>query len=290
MGAPSPDQARRLWHLLETLNAVTYFSPECRDAPAEAGLDGFWMGYFACRAAPLGPVGAGVVEATFANFHPGRIGRAIPEAWRRVEPEALAGIRADAAARALRRILGDGAAEMLAADVTSSLAAAVAAGDPLGRPLFAANRELAPPSDPVAGLWTLATTLREHRGDAHVALLAGEGLDGCECHVVFAAATGAPPADLQQSRGWSADDWAAAVDRLRARGWLDAGGALTADGRARRDRIETATDDLAGRPYAAVPDVDALVARLTPAAATVARAGDIRYPNPMGLPSVADPA
>ena len=34
-----------------------------------------------------------------------------------------------------------------------------------GRPLFAANREVAEPDDPVAALWQLATTHREHRGD-----------------------------------------------------------------------------------------------------------------------------
>jgi hypothetical protein len=54
-----PGLAREVWHRLETLNAVTYFCRECRDGPARLGLEGFWMGYFACRAAPMGAVGAG---------------------------------------------------------------------------------------------------------------------------------------------------------------------------------------------------------------------------------------
>lgn len=77
---------RALWHGIETVNAVAYFSPESREAPVRLGLKGFWMGYFACRAAPLGPVAAGVVEATFFNFHPDRVRRAIPDAWATASP------------------------------------------------------------------------------------------------------------------------------------------------------------------------------------------------------------
>ena len=73
-----PVVARELWHRLEVVNAVTYFSPESRDAAERIGLKGFWMGYFAFRAAPMGPVTPGVVEATFFNFHPERVRRAIP--------------------------------------------------------------------------------------------------------------------------------------------------------------------------------------------------------------------
>lgn len=86
-GAVEPALARSLWHPLETINAVTYFSPECRDASVRLGLKGFWMGYFACRAAPLGAVDPGVVEATFFNFHPDRVRRALPDAWSLAHPE-----------------------------------------------------------------------------------------------------------------------------------------------------------------------------------------------------------
>ena len=54
-----PDIARRMWRVLEPYHAVTYFSDESRQAFKDAGLRGFWMGYFAGRAAPMGPVGPG---------------------------------------------------------------------------------------------------------------------------------------------------------------------------------------------------------------------------------------
>ena len=50
----------------------------CRDALSEAGLRGFWMGYFAARSAPMGPVAAPVVTATFFNFNPMMVERALP--------------------------------------------------------------------------------------------------------------------------------------------------------------------------------------------------------------------
>ena len=55
--------ARRLWAVGEPVHALTYFAPESRAAWEAAGLRGFWRGYFATRAAPLGAVGAPVVRA-----------------------------------------------------------------------------------------------------------------------------------------------------------------------------------------------------------------------------------
>src|SRR3954462_7201263 len=73
--------ARRAWLGLEAVHAVVYFAPEARDAYAGLGLKGFWMGYFASRAAPLGPVPAPVVEAMFFGFSPNMVRRALPDAW-----------------------------------------------------------------------------------------------------------------------------------------------------------------------------------------------------------------
>ena len=53
--------ARDLWLRIETIHAVTYFGSETQEAAARVGLDRFWVGYFALRAAPLGAVDAGVV-------------------------------------------------------------------------------------------------------------------------------------------------------------------------------------------------------------------------------------
>jgi hypothetical protein len=188
-----PSTARRLWHLLEPLNAVTYFSPESRDAAVEVGLKGFWMGYFAFRASPLGTVSPGVVEATFFNFHRHRIRRALPDAWALATTDQIISARATSAARALRRHLGDQETADLASFALPFLRAASEAAVAAGRPLFGANRDLEEPDEPAAGLWQLATTLREHRGDGHVALLVQAGLDGCEALVLFAASEGLPP-------------------------------------------------------------------------------------------------
>jgi hypothetical protein len=278
--------SRILWHRIEAINAVAYFTDECRDAATELGLKGFWMGYFACRAAPMGPVPAGVVEATFFNFHPSRVRRAIPDAWVIVDPADVVTARSAAAASALRRILKNSKAEELAVSVLPTLRTAVRAADSAGRPLFGANRDLPASDDPVAALWQASTTLREHSGDGHVALLTSAGLDGCQAHVMFSAGEGIEPVLFQQSRGWSDDDWAAATENLTASGLVAPGGSLTAKGQQLRERIERDTDALAFTPYSELGEdaVNQLLKLLRPAAARIAASGDLIFPNPMGLP------
>jgi hypothetical protein len=243
------------------------------------------MGYFASRAAPLGPVGPAVVEATFFNFHPMRVRRAIPDAWSHATPAQLLEARRRAAAAALRRLLG-AEADQLARVAVPVLGIIADVASPAGRPLFAANCDVPPSSDPVAELWQACTTLREHRGDGHVALVTSAGLDGCEVHVLFAATEGVDPGLLQESRGWSAGDWSAAVDRLAGRGLVDAAGAPTAHGRNLRAEIERRTDELAAAPLELVgrQRIDTVLDALAPAAAQISDSGEIPFPNPMGLP------
>jgi hypothetical protein len=69
---------RWLWTVLEPLPAVTYFAPQAKQAFADVGYRGFWRGYFAGRAAPLGPVGAAPVTVLFYGFAPGMVARALP--------------------------------------------------------------------------------------------------------------------------------------------------------------------------------------------------------------------
>lgn len=281
-----PVVARELWHRLEVINAVSYFSPESREAAAGLGLKGFWMGYFAFRAAPMGPINPGVVEATFYNFHPDRVRRAIPDAWRFVDHRDVLTARSAAAARSLRRILGDAAADQLALQIlpVAQEAIALAGGD--GRPLFSANREVDGLVDAVAALWQSATTLREHRGDGHVALLTAAGLDGCEAHVLFAASEAAAAEVYLESRGWLTEDWDGAAARLVDRSLLDERGSITAAGQTLRDQIERATDRLAVTPYARVGAyrVERLLSEIDPMIEQIANAGEISFPNPMGLP------
>jgi hypothetical protein len=235
----------------------------------------------------MGAVPAGVVEATFFNFHPRRVRRAIPDAWAIAQPADVVQTRAVASAAALRRLLPNGDADRLADSVIAMLRAAIDAADNAGRPLFGANRDVPTPDDPVAALWQAATTLREHRGDGHVALLTGADLDGCEAHVLFAAGEGLDPELFQESRGWSIDDWTGASERLSERGMTTPDGSLTSVGQHLREQIESATDTLAVSPYANLGDdrVRELLATLSPAAHRIDASGALIFPNPMGLPA-----
>ena len=101
----SPATARRLWSLGEPFHALTYFADEARTAFDTVGLRGFWAGYFAGRAAPMGAVGPAVVTATFASFAPDFVARRVPGVWTTTTPAdalaaRLAGVDA-AVARAL---------------------------------------------------------------------------------------------------------------------------------------------------------------------------------------------
>ena len=279
--------ARRMWQVLETLHMTVYFAPEPRDAYRRAGLRGGWMGYFASRSAAMGPVPAEVVMATFYNFHPRMVRRAIPDAWGFAPPERVLAARVEGADAALRRLLGRWVDGPEALEAASLARAAMEGQDPSGRPLFAAHAALPWPEPSHLALWHAATLYREFRGDAHVACLTAEGIDGLEAHVLAAGAGQLPGAVLREYRGWSDEEWAAAVERLGARGWVDPGGSLTKAGRAARDARERRTDDLAMPPWRRLgPGGCArLLDLLGPPVRLVVDGGGIPFPNPVGLPA-----
>jgi hypothetical protein len=281
---PGAVDARALWRQIEPLHAVTYFAPECRDAAKAAGLASFWMGYFAARSAPLGAVGPAVVEAIFFNFHPAMVARSIPDAWSLVEPADVLGMRTAAAAEALKVRIPS--IEEVATSAGPILDLVVAEANGSGRALFSANRQLGRPIDPVERLWQACTSLREHRGDGHVAMLTTSGLDGCEALVLFAASEGVDREVLRQNRGWSDNDWASASDRLTARGLLGVGG-ISSAGRDLHRTIEEGTDRLAAPPYQILDpaDVQLLTNRLGSAVKALLGSGVIPFPNPIGLPA-----
>ncbi len=274
--------ARRLWHLVEPIHAITYFAPRSASAMTELGLKGFWMGYFSSRSAPMGPASAAVVEATFANFAPRLVHRAIPDAWSIVTPEDVLDARAAAAAAVLRDALPG--IDVDAPRITPLLGAAVRAGRPDGRPIFAGNQTLPLPEDPVAALWQCCTSLREHRGDGHVAALVAEGLTGLEAHLL----AGMPLALLEVARGWTADEVAAATTGLVDRGLLDPEGGLTGDGQALKDGIERRTDQAALQPWRdglTEAGFDLVPSLLRPIRDAVLATGLLPFPNPIGLPA-----
>ena len=174
--------ARRMWTLFESVHVVTYFTPEARAGFEAAGLRGFWRGYFAGRAAPLGAVGAAPVTASFFNFAPSMVARALPGVWELITPEDALAVRSAGAVSALRRLLGDQEAAVAAA--ADGLLRVTDGLDCAGRVLAAANAALPAPGEPAARLWYAATLLREHRGDAHFAALLAADIDGCEALVL----------------------------------------------------------------------------------------------------------
>ncbi|WGW11025.1 hypothetical protein LWF01_13050 [Saxibacter everestensis] len=246
--------AGRSLQAIEALHSCAYFAPETEEALVAAGLRPGRMCYFASRAAPMGEVTAPVVTATFFNFSPGLVARHIPRAWSLAPAQSLIQPRLEAAGRALRRLLGDEAAD--SADVARAADLAREATDHCrieGRPLFAGHTALAWPDEPLLVLWHAITLMREHRGDGHIAALVGTGLSGIEALVSHTATNKGftIPAAIK-SRGWSEEDWTAAVQRLAERGVLTPEGELTDAGRQLRIEVETATDAAAIAPWRAL--------------------------------------
>ncbi|MFF5208673.1 hypothetical protein [Streptosporangium sp. NPDC000396] len=278
---------RVMWQLLEPLHAVTYFAPEVRAAADAVGMRGFWMGYFAMRAAPLGPVGPEVVTAAFHGFPSAQVSRALPDAWTFATPAAVLRARLDGAGAALRRLLTDAVIDSAELRTAATLAwEAAGHADTAGRVLGAANQALPAPAEPHLRLWQAATTLREHRGDGHVAALVAHGVSPIQAHLLKTAADESRVDTLRQARRWDGDDWASGVDSLCERGWLDGSGRLTALGARERDRIERLTDEAAARPWQALGrgPTATLAGLLRPLAGAVIESGTLPVPNPIGVP------
>jgi hypothetical protein len=319
--ADTASTARTMWTLFEPVHAVTYFTADSRSAYEQAGLRGFWRGYFAGRAAPLGAVSAAVVAASFFNFAPAFVGRAIPGVWELITPEEALRARLEGAVGALRGLLAGRESEAAAA--ADLLWRAVGELDFAGRMLSAANAALPVPEDGLARLWQAATVLREHRGDGHFAALAAADIDGCEA-VALRCLMDMKRENLQPVRGWTDEAWDGALARLAARGWADgdsgdggdggdgalagrapdggdgalAGRApdggdgalrLTGAGRAAHAAVEDATDRAAARPWArlgpeATAEIAAALAPISRACASV-----LPFPSPIGLPAPRPP-
>lgn len=253
-----PIIARKTWRTVEPLHGAVYFATERDELYGALGLRPE-SGYFVSRAAPMGAVPAEVVIATFFNFNPAFVRRAMDGVWETTTPQAAVEARFAVVDRMLRRLLGEDAlrsTELRQAAELARRAAMRATERPEGRPLFAGHAALAWPDEkqPHLVLWHSQSLLREFRGDAHIAAMTAEGVTGCEA-LVLHAATGEVPAEvLRASRSWPRDDWAACVDGLHSRGWLDADGAFTEAGRAHRAWVEDRTDALSVYPYEALGD------------------------------------
>ncbi|MGP3756463.1 SCO6745 family protein [Streptomyces sp. IBSNAI001] len=251
MSTLPPRAGRRCHNALNPLHSCVYFSPDLGKQFGELGIDDESRVYFAARGAALGAVGAGAVTATFYNFNHELVARHLPAVWSEITPRAALDARLRAADATLRRVLGE---ETLASpEMAEAAGLALRAAEACtrhARPLYAAHADLDVPDEPHLAYWHAATLLREHRGDGHLAGLLTAGLDPLEALVSHTATgKGMAPRWILATRGWRRIDWDAAVERLRERGVLDAGGELTEAGTALRAELEEATDRMDSAPY-----------------------------------------
>ena len=276
--------ARRIWRRLEPYHALTYFAPESRAAWESVGMKGFWMGYFASRAAAMGAVGPKLVTATFYNFHPSRVARAVPDCWHITTPNAIMRARLDGMVDAISAAADiDLEPIRLLAPLARTVAEAVSL-DIGGRPLFAGHAQQPWPDQGAAlQAWWAATLIREHRGDGHIAALLDAGVGPCEALVLQSTYTAIPREVLQKSRNWPDDEWDLAVASLVERGWLDRDGLGNDAGREGLAAIELRTDELAARPLEliGVDAAAALAEAALPVAQSVMKSGLVPSINPI---------
>jgi hypothetical protein len=281
-----PVLARKLHRTLEPYHGLVYFSPEAFAAYAALGVTDRQMGYFASRAAAMGPVPAEMVIATFFNFAPAEVRRCIPAAWAIASPERLLAARLAGIDGSLRRILGDAVAGPEMGEAAELARTASEGCTPEGRTLYAAHAALDWPEEPHLVLWHALSLLREHRGDGHIACLVADEVDGCQALVLHGAMGEVPSALLRSTRARTDEEWAAAVASLHDRGWLDDEGGLTDLGRAHRQGVEDRTDTLALAPWRhlGVAGADRLRSLVRPFSRAIVASGAFGGP-PAGAPA-----
>ena len=283
------ESVRAAWRLVEAYHALVYYAPERPGAYSALGLRGGWMGYFATRSAALGVVPADVVTACFYGFAPSMVERALPDAWSVTTPSAALTARLEVFDAAVRRIHGDSLPEAEAARLAERLGHVVDSLPAAGAPLFAAHRAAPRPRAAHLDLFWVTTALREYRGDAHVVALRAARLDPAESNALMVA-LGLVPADQQRYRGWSDDEWTEACGRLRERGWLDAEGHVVAAGHRSRAEIEDLTDRLSAGAWEGftADELATVTGDLVRMTEPIITAGEVPYPNGMGMAPVAD--
>lgn len=248
-----PQSVQRAERSMAPLWVTSITAPEVAVELDALGLEGTEH-YFAPRAAPLGAASAELVVATFFNFSPRAVRRALPGAWAKASPARILAGQLSGIDRALRRAFA--ATDPVVVEEALGLlraAAAAACERSEGRPLFAAYASLDWPDPPHQALWHAHYLLREFRGDGHIAVLLSEGLTGIEAFILNVARSPVLAA-IRESRAWTVEEWDAAIDSLRSAGWLVADDelALSEEGARRREAIEQRTNALNVHAYEAI--------------------------------------
>ncbi|MFF9165018.1 hypothetical protein ACF081_32820 [Streptomyces longwoodensis] len=235
------DAVRHVSRAVSAAHQFIYFVPESAEEAAGLGVTDRGPAYLAFRSAAMGAVPWQVTLAAFYNFSP-RAVRAMAGVWDAAPPERWQAARFLAAGRAMRRV-GVHLTEGHLAEARSLIDPVVAGADFAGKVLAAANASVVLPPDPLVALWQQITVVREWRGDAHLVVLADNGLGPCDCLVLHTATGRLPTALARATRQWDDEEWNAATSRLVARGWLDSDAVVTDAGTAARERMEGETDE-----------------------------------------------
>lgn len=282
-----PTRARLLAAALEPVAGQVHFSPECHANYAALGF-GPSSGkvgltelpdrtaYFTSRGSVMGQVSGEVVAAAFAVFNPAEVVPHVRRGWELTDAATMRAARHDGAVAQLRRILG---ADPTGAGQLADLLTRAAEPLPMaGRPLYAGQLGLDRPTDRLGRLWWAANTLREFRGDSHTIAWTAAGFDATETGLIGDLYWGLAPRAHTVGRGWSAEQMAAAEDRLRGRGLLD-GEQLSSAGRAARDAVEAHTDAQVAPALTVLGDrLDAVAATLQPWGDAIRAAGGYLTP------------
>ncbi|MFF9000493.1 hypothetical protein ACF1GW_13960 [Streptomyces achromogenes] len=246
------DAVREVSLAVNATHLFVYFVPEAPEEAARLGVTEYAPAYFAFRSAPMGAVPWQVTLAVFYSFSPWSV-RAMTGVWDTATPKEWQAARFAAVGRALRRVDAHLTAGQLA-EARSLIDPVVESADYAGKPMAAANASVPLPAAPLVALWQQITVAREWRGDAHITVLAANGLGPCDCNVLQTATGHFPEAIARATRLWDDEEVAAATTRLVARGWLDADGTATDAGIAARERIEAETDELCAALWTPIGD------------------------------------
>ena len=279
--------ARSVWAAAEPFTLWGLFRPGATTALQAHGIDARAT-YLVCRAAPLGATNPAVVVAAFRSLPAGPILAAFPRIWGLVSPADALNLTHDAVERECQELFADVHLPASPGDIAALLDGLVDGLDVTGRPLGAAGRSVPSPDAPWAAVWRHLTTLREYRGDAHVAALVTADLDLVETEVLMAAWAGdrVDVPLLRTSRAISDDAWQQAEKRLCERSLLDDDGGITADGTALREHLEDLTDRASAAPWrtVAAEQVEMLRSFATQVSALLIERGRISAVTPVGAP------
>ena len=135
------------------------------------------------------------------------------------------------------------------------------------------------PDTPLGDLWRVSDMIRERRGGSHLNVWTAAGLSSVEIQLLTERwrTTSWPGSTTADQMSYSGEEIGEALDRFRARWFVDGDGSLTDEGREFREGVERATDvQEADLVEALGEDVDELFDLMAPwACVVVAGAGRI---------------